>query len=807
MPSDVRPLTANRLPVTNPFRSYAVVEVALGLVLALLVMIRAPGIISEASAARARWSAEVEDQRQANAAPARPRVATSIPPSSAPEVPARESEPTTASIQYDVPAGWTSTEKAGSVTLTWRTQKPEPHSVKIQVFPLRAGSRDFAKGFDSAVAKYPPPKGLKVATSAAAVSGRTADGVASREIRQTLRSTDASRAVRRLIAYDLRAQVQWIIVTIYDGPKHRLDAAAERSIQRFLNSVRFDGGASGVAAASAAPPVDAAGDTSPVPAAAVGTPRTVRSDEERAEQVLEAAIAAVGAGLAGIAAVVALIFAFRYIFHGMFLGLTWHVPSGAPGPLADFPRTLGQLFTHRTIDTYPLPVGWHALLANMVPSLRYLTPAQRELVGTFGRRVAGAVAAVLIVAALVWALAALGALPPTGVWGTWVAAIGAVAGFALIAHAAAAFAATRRVPHVDVAEEPALRMDNTGNPLDVYNDLTAGLLEIREGTFPNRVPVNVPPAVTRTRKGETDSFAGEVWVETQPMPVARGYPAEAGILMTAGAALRAAGFAVLLWPASWGGGSGAGTEWQWVLGGLVVALLVGWWSFRAGGRLLKWGLTLHGLFRFASDVFHVRIYGTYTASETGLGDGRGGTMYGSRVQIQSNMHARVIGSRVITESRGILEPRYLLDSIRTEAFDARLAHLVETIGRLQDRGAKLAMPELSPALGRVVEANLRITGAAAAAAAAGRQLPPGDFATRPPPLLPGGTLGAQTPPHASGADAAAPGPGKKQCPDCANHVLAEARKCMYCQFRFDAAPGDAQPSQTPGAADDAGGAA
>jgi uncharacterized membrane protein len=30
-------------------------------------------------------------------------------------------------------------------------------------------------------------------------------------------------------------------------------------------------------------------------------------------------------------------------------------------------------------------------------------------------------------------------------------------------------------------------------------------------------------------------------------------------------------------------------------------------------------------------------------------------------------------------------------------------------------------------------------------------------------------------------------PATKKCPDCANQVLAEARKCQFCAFRFDGA--------------------
>jgi hypothetical protein len=32
-------------------------------------------------------------------------------------------------------------------------------------------------------------------------------------------------------------------------------------------------------------------------------------------------------------------------------------------------------------------------------------------------------------------------------------------------------------------------------------------------------------------------------------------------------------------------------------------------------------------------------------------------------------------------------------------------------------------------------------------------------------------------------------PAMRKCPDCANEVLLEARKCQYCQYRFDDATG------------------
>src|SRR5687767_4976393 len=153
MASQVTPLTSNRLGVRNPYRSYALVEIALGALLGLLVLSRAPSLYGDFQAALTRWNAEVAgtaggDGNGANAQAAAAAPANVTPP------PAAQPPAAPAEIEYDAPANWKRAETGGNVTFT-SPAVGGAKSARIQVFPPQTGYRDFRRGFESAVQRYP----------------------------------------------------------------------------------------------------------------------------------------------------------------------------------------------------------------------------------------------------------------------------------------------------------------------------------------------------------------------------------------------------------------------------------------------------------------------------------------------------------------------------------------------------------------------------------------------------------------------------------------------------------------------------
>lgn len=416
---------------------------------------------------------------------------------------------------------------------------------------------------------------------------------------------------------------------------------------------------------------------------------------------------AVAAGLAGLGLMVV----------GIRACVLFVVPADAPAPIGRALDVLPELLDRHSItETYREPGFLQAILNGVRPRFTYLTRPQLLLLDGLVHRL--------------WQLplpALLLLLPqePNTPWlvVAWLGIMTLALGF----HLTAVLFSGADVPHCDVAERTG-RTVVAGNPVDLFHHLLTVVGDLREGKFPNRTWKNRPPDVgARAVNNHCDA---ELLLETQPMPVATGGRLAARVLDVGGFVLGVVGWAILLLSSALPGRQESAVA---AMGGLS-AVLLSW-------RFLTHAHRLHGTFRFRSDLFCVRLRGSYGVAEVGLGNGDGGRFFSRSTRIQSDLHWTVQATRLLTEcsppewlagwrrrrrARRLGEvyvannsldrtalgaPRYLVEAREDELeFLDRLERLLKSLHDYRDSGGRLVGLDLSDeGVRQLVEANLRLT--------------------------------------------------------------------------------------------------
>jgi hypothetical protein len=489
-----------------------------------------------------------------------------------------------------------------------------------------------------------------------------------------------------------------------------------------------------------------------------------------------------------VASAFAALFALGYFIAGLRNVLTFFVPTEVPGPLDGSSQReiacLNDLFVKRVVRTFTTPSLSLRAVAKLVlaPQLLFSFLYQRRLAETLLRSVLGWG---LLVAVCTYPAVSSDQLLFAQDGGAlneilddpsrrmpFPLFLYAVAAVAIATHALAVVVSERRLPEVQVSEIP-LHLDKSGNPINFYNHVLEAIQQLRRGNFPNRDLLRQEPKIGRLTLGDTDNYEAQVVVETQPLPRSCGLQKAALVTAVGGAMLVCGGLLMLMNMSDLLADDGA-----LLFGQSSLLTIAGLSAVVSGLSLRGQSYSLFNTFTFHSDSIWIQFKGTYTASQLALGDGRGGLLHTSRPAVLSDSYLRIWASRIMSACSPLSGERILIDSRVDGDFAERLGRLRETIVSFKDSGGNLTGVNLEDGdLGRMLAANVQIHSALATATAVIPALP--------------AVPHPQNLPHS----ASAPNPSQdgelKPCPDCGESVRAAARKCRFCNYRFDQDAGGA----------------
>lgn len=457
----------------------------------------------------------------------------------------------------------------------------------------------------------------------------------------------------------------------------------------------------------------------------------------------------------------------RHGYSGLHRVLSFFVPAGIPGELRDALNTSRLLFVQRA---FVMAEQQSALIRKAMtrfsPRLAYLNPPAENMLRAAMSLKPLVACALLVFAAVSW---------PDALLFPW--AVLALVVAAKVIYVLVALSLVPDEPDVAVVEDRQ-HFDNTGNPVNFFHHLEAIAQEVRYKSFPNRVYGRAEPDVTGVQPGVTSTFTGGLLVETQPVPRSRSRPPGATLLAVAALAFGVGGtYALVRGIDRLTATSDPRAYLMLAVSGLVAVMY--------GGRFLRAALDLVQVFQFESHLFWIELKGTFSSSGVGIGDGRGGQFFAERRTIQSDTHVTAFGARIVTECTGpnaLRSPRRIIDCETDERFTEAFAQFLGGMPTYKD--STTTLPTIAfdkPGVKEILQANLSIAeGTARATAQASLAAP-----------APQPRLVSAAEPAAEDAPPlpAAPVPDSelKTCPECGEKVRAIAKKCRFCNYRFDAA--------------------
>ncbi|MGE4194227.1 MAG: FHA domain-containing protein [Pseudodesulfovibrio sp.] len=272
-------------------------------------------------------------------------------------------------------------------------------------------------------------------------------------------------------------------------------------------------------------------------------------------------------------------------------------------------------------------------------------------------------------------------------------------------------------PEASVVEE-RMHLSRTGNPNNFFGFLERKLDELRVGSFQNRVYAATLPIKGKVELNESNSFTGNLVLETQPVPMERGAWQAALSMDVFGLLLRV--LAVFFFLRLLLSALSPDPALNWADAASLVAVL---FAARCGAELMEAAFSLFNTFMFQSDLLEITMSGNYDAASIGMGDGRGGTLHSQRISVQSDANLLVRAGRIISYSEGMEGPRWIVSSVHDEGFRRGLQEFINSFLSFRDTSGKLAGVDVQDEdLNAMLNVNARIAGQQSAAQSMGRRL-------------------------------------------------------------------------------------
>lgn len=351
------------------------------------------------------------------------------------------------------------------------------------------------------------------------------------------------------------------------------------------------------------------------------------------------------------------------------------VPQGdVPGPLKQGPTGATNLLEKKLIaGTYDQPRSLIGLMIyHMVPRFAFLTPPHRQVLHGIGIRLFW----------LTFSVAAAFFVGPATHWWTMILLT------ELMARWIAVVVAHPEQPATTGIRERRDHLGDKGDPAGLYHHLRHVCERFRAGDFPNRCLSDKAPHVSEQVRDAR--IEGEYFVETQPVPVDA--PGKDGmVLAVAGVVLSLLGSGLLLLTplaASLTAGS-------------VVAMGSGAIGMAAAAASFRLAFICLAAMRFQSDLFLMRVRGTYNTT-------RVGAQY-QRTSFQSDVYLDLFSARMISElapGRGHLaaigqlsdvlrSSRLVVTVLDEELLGGRMSELVHSAWNYQDQASSARPTDLT----------------------------------------------------------------------------------------------------------------
>lgn len=469
----------------------------------------------------------------------------------------------------------------------------------------------------------------------------------------------------------------------------------------------------------------------------------------------------------------------QLLFDGLRARLVLILPAPVPADLAGGRAVVEQVLFHKALPfSNREPGPFELLVQSLLHGSRDLPPPARHLIESLLHRAWPLPLAVALL--IVVAMHALGPLVlPLVLLVMVLVALGAQLG--------AIIRLPSWQPRLEVSEAKVGPIDDVGSPEAMHHANEAATRDVEAAGFPNRL-IQDRYDVGPESAGSVRGFDANLVFETQPLPVGAGErTVQSGRFLTVAAIpLTLLGWGMMFVLPVFGTFSAE-----------ALALITGVSGVLLGEHLLRLAQRLQLSFQFASDVYWIRLHGTYSESTIGLH--HGGGKFGTQKQaVQSQIFLELRATRLLSEcscfsANGQLAvapgrragtvavlsgPRYPIAALaRDELFLARLRSLLQRITSFSDQSRRLATPLLTGDLQQLVALDVQVAQAQNKPILLPVAVPAPKLPAAPPPSPPGGILAAPTLPT---------GPRPAGCPQCGASAPGPPgnRYCINCDLAF-----------------------
>lgn len=414
-----------------------------------------------------------------------------------------------------------------------------------------------------------------------------------------------------------------------------------------------------------------------------------------------------------------LTFAASRIYIGMRLLADIFVDVRGPAPLRNETESIDELVRHRRIATYQRPKGLVAsLLLRIFPERAFLTPPYKYLRDDAWKGLA------FLVAGLALATVTDGILQFASI--AVVVLSGVAVGCRAIAIQSAAANIRDYQPEIQIVEHRD-RLQDAGNPIDLFVTLKEILTNFRERSFQNRLITENCSNVGHNAKSNSCKFT--LCAETQPLPLdGHSSPSRTVFILELGGAVIFCLACIISVP----GAIAAGSFLQML--SLLLATTVG---IDLATDLSDAARSLACTFRFKSNLFLVHCEGSYVTQDISLGATAKDFASAKGQTFKSDLVLEIFSSRIISESGFALErtirskvlgaiclpelvlehsPRHILSAVDSPEFMACVNKLTHASSTFRDSASQLRTPEINQDdHARMMAQNLAIASAMASA--------------------------------------------------------------------------------------------